>query len=991
MPRLVGVLLTIVLVAACQKAPETPGPVQQKTVAIRCGALIDGLADQVLGERTVVISGDRIESILPGDAAVPEGAEIIDLSEYTCLPGLIDTHVHIDGIPEDANDYTVYLRRKPADTRQLAGTLAEVVLRSGFTTIRHVGAYLAWLDRDVRDRIDAGDVSGPRIQISGPYLTIPHGGGDMYIPGIYDKDIPDYYRAGVARGPDEFRARAEEVVAGGADFIKVIASGAVFGHEGVPGEPEMTREEIAAVVEVAHAAGIKVTAHAHGAESIKDAILAGVDSVEHASLGDDESIALAVDHDVAFSMDVYNGTYTEEVGIEHGYADEFMRKNEETTDAQRVVFRKAVKAGVTMLFGTDLGVLPHDMGARQFDVMVRHGMTPMDAIKSATSVAAEHMEMSNDVGAIETGRFGDLVAVHGDPLADIRLLERIGVVIKGGDIIRMESAEERKHADAVYHTGRIYTVNPDQPWAQAVAIRDGKITFVGSDDGVRSYIGPETTIHDLRGRLMLPAFQDSHVHPIYSGLEALSCYLGEQDDIAAYRSVIAEYAAANPGKAWITGGGWSMAVFGPGGSPSKSILDELVPDRPVYLTSADGHTGWANSIALEVAGITEDTPDPADGIIDRDPETGAIIGSLQEGAMTLVEKHAPDVSLEARIAGLQFARDMLHGYGITSIQEAYAFEDDLEAYAKLDSDDELNLRVVAALWWAREETEEQIPHLLDLRDKYNKGNLRPTSVKIMQDGVMENYTAVMLEPYLTDDGTQGISMVEPEFLKEAVSLLDAEGFQVHFHAIGDGAIRQSLDAIEEARNRNGDLEHRHHISHLQIIDPDDIPRFAKLDVVANFQPLWAYADDYVVDLTIPFIGLERANWMYPIKSVIDSGGTVAFGSDWAVSTANPFPQIETAVTRVDAENHDTPVMNPEQRITLEQAIQAFTINAAFVNKQEERTGSVEIGKLADLIVVDRNLFEIEPAEISDAVVLLTLFEGRPVYGDLSTTMVKEQN
>jgi predicted amidohydrolase YtcJ len=993
MPRLVGILLVLVLAAACQKAPEPESarPEPQRTLAVRCGALIDGLTDEALGERIVVIRGDRIESVLPGNADSPAGARTVDLSEYTCLPGLIDTHVHIDGYPEDADDYTVFLDRTPADTREIAEKNATVILHAGFTTIRHVGAYLAWVERDVRDRIEAGEIDGPRIQISGPYLTIPRGGGDMHIPGVADDAIPAYYRQGVARGPDEFRVKAKEIVSGGADLIKVIASGAVFGYGGIPGEPEMTREEIAAVVEVAHEAGIKVTAHAHGAQSIKDAILAGVDSIEHASLGNDESIALAVKHNVAFSMDVYNGTYTENVGGAHGYADEFMRKNEETTEAQRIVFEKAVKAGVTILFGTDLGVLPHDMGARQFDVMVRRGMTPMGAIKSATSVAAEHMEMAADVGAIEAGRLGDLVAVHGNPLADVDLLEKISVVIKGGDIIKMQSAEERKQADAVYHTGRIYTVNPDQPWAQAVAIRNGKIVFVGSDDGVRSYIGVETETHDLRGRLMLPAFQDSHVHPIYGALEALSCYLGDQDDVAGYRSAIVAYAAANPEKPWITGGGWSMAAFGPGASPSKAILDELVPDQPVYLRSADGHTGWANSKALEIAGITKNTRDPVDGVIDRDPETGEVIGSLQEGAMTLVEKHIPQTTLEERLAALEFARDLLHGYGITSIQEAYAFEDDLEAYAKLDSNDKLKLRVVAALWWAREKTEEQIPYLLELRDKYHKGNVRPTSVKIMQDGVMENYTAVMLEPYLTEEGTRGISMVEPEFLKEAVTLLDAEGFQVHFHAIGDGAIRQSLDAIEEARNRNGDLEHRHHISHLQIIDPDDIARFAELDVIANFQPLWAYADDYVVDLTIPFIGQERANWMYPIKSVIDSGGTVAFGSDWSVSTANPFPQIETAVTRIDADNHDTPVMNPEQRITLEQAIEAFTINAAFVNKQEDNTGSIETGKLADLIVIDRNLFEIEATEISDASVLLTLFEGEPVYGDLSKTMAKQQN
>jgi len=982
MPRCVGLLLAVALAAACQQAPESAPPENKKALAIRCGELIDGLADEALGERLIIIEGERISSLLPGNAAAPAGADTIDLSEYTCLPGLIDTHVHIDGFPQDADDYTVYLRRTPDDTRRLAEEIAEIVLRSGFTTVRHVGAYLGWLERDVRSRIEAGEIHGPRMQISGPYLTIPHGGGDMYIPGVDDSEIPDYYRMGVARGADEFRARAAEVVAGGADFIKVIASGAVFGHGGIPGAPEMTREEIAAVVDVARAAGIKVTAHAHGAESIKDAILAGVDSIEHASLGDDESVALAVEHDVAFSMDVYNGTYTAEVGKEQGYAEEFMRKNEETTGAQRVVFEKAVKAGVTILFGTDLGVLPHDMGARQFEVMVRHGMTPMNAIKSATSVAADHMELSGDVGAIEAGRFGDLVAVHGDPLADISLLEKVAVVIKGGEVIRMESAAERKHADSVYHTGRIYTVNPEQPWAQAVAIRDGKIIFVGSDDGVRVHIGPETTVYDLRGRLMMPGFQDAHIHPVYGALEVLACDLSDQDGIAGYRMKISECVAANPDADWLTGGAWSMAAFGPGARASKSILDELVPDRPAYLRSQDGHTGWANSRALEIAGITKDTPDPIDGIIDREPETGEIVGSLQEGAMKLVENHIPNPELSTRIKALKYARDMLHGYGITSLQEAYAFEHDLEAYEALDRAGELNLRIVTALLWDNSQTEEQIPTLVEHRKKHQKGNIRPISVKIFVDGVMENYTAVMLEPYLVESATRGIPMIDPEFMKEAVCLLDAEGFQVHFHSLGDGAVRYALDAVEEALRRNGDSDRRHHLSHLQVIHPDDIPRFAELGAVANFQPAWAYADDYVVDLTLPFIKPDVAKWMYPIRSVIDAGGTIAFGSDWNVSTANPMLQIETALTRVDPETQDAEVMNPEQRITLEQAIEAFTINAAFVNQHEDSTGSIENGKLADLIVIDRNLFEIEPAEISDARVLLTLFEGEPVYGEL---------
>jgi imidazolonepropionase-like amidohydrolase len=350
-------------------------------------------------------------------------------------------HVHLDGLPEDADDYTIYLRRTPEDTQRLAEELAGIVLNAGFTTVRNVGTYKAWVARDLRDQIEAGNVAGPRMRIAGAYLTIPHGGGDMYIPGVDDSEIPDYYRMGVARGPDEFRARTEELVAGGADFIKIIASGAVFGHGSTPGAPEMTFEEIAAVVEVADAAGIKVTAHAHSAESIKDAILAGVSSIEHASLGDDESIALALEHDVAFTMDVYNGTYTEEMGEANGYAEEFMRKNEETTEAQREVFRKALAAGVTLLFGTDLGVLPHDMGARQFAEMVKHGMPPMQVIQSTTSLAAEHMGLASDVGAIEVGRYGDLIAVRGNPLEDMAVLQDISVIIKGGTIVSQQSAQ----------------------------------------------------------------------------------------------------------------------------------------------------------------------------------------------------------------------------------------------------------------------------------------------------------------------------------------------------------------------------------------------------------------------------------------------------------------------------------------------------------------------------------------------------------------------
>ncbi len=538
-------------------------------------------------------------------------------------------------------------------------------------------------------------------------------------------------------------------------------------------------------------------------------------------------------------------------------------------------------------------------------------------------------------------------------------------------------------ADTILRNGNIYTVDESRPWAEAVAITDGRITFVGSNDDVDKHTGADTTVVDLQRRLMLPAFQDSHIHPIGAGIEAAACDLNGLDDLQAYRSTIGAYAAANPEEAWILGGGWSMSVFGPGGAPSRSIIDELVADRPVFLSSQDGHTGWANSLALEIAGIDRNTPDPVDGRIDRDPETGEAIGSLQEGAMNLISAHIPPTTLEDRIRGLEYSIKMLNGYGITSIQDAIVNQEGLEAYAAVERKGDLHLRVVASLWWDRERDEDQIPGLIALREQYDTGGLiRPTTVKIMQDGVMENYTAAMLEPYLVPSGTRGIPMVDPETLKSVVSLLDAEGFQVHFHSIGDAAVRQALDAVEQAITDNGRSGNRHHISHLQMIDPADIPRFRELDVVANFQPLWAYADDYVTELTIPFIGEERARWMYPIQSVLDAGGMVAFGSDWSVSTANPFPQIETAVTRKSAVDESIPVFIPEERIDLQTAIAAFTINAAFVNKHERDTGSIEVGKLADLVVVDQNLFDIKPSEISETKALLTLLGGEAVHGNL---------
>jgi imidazolonepropionase-like amidohydrolase len=414
---------------------KTPYKPDSGSLAIACGTLIDGVSNEPLHGVTVRIKDGHVESVSPG-LERPRDLPWLDLKEYTCLPGLIDMHTHVTENAGDAADMGIYLRRTPEEQSALSSRQAGETLLAGFTTIRNVGNYLGWADRDLKEAINRGDVAGPRMQIVGFYLTIPHGGGDLIVPGKTDKDIPARFRTGVSRGPDQFRAHAQEALGGGADLLKIIASGAVLAYGGVPGAPEMTPEEISAVVQVAHAAHRKVAAHAHGAQSIKDAILAGADTIEHASLIDDEAIRLAKEHGVALSMDVYNGDYIDTEGRKQKWPEEFLRKNVETTEAQRQGFTKAHAAGVAIVYGTDAGVYPHGLNARQFPIMVQRGMTPMEAIKAATSVSARYLGWDAEVGQVTAGRFGDLIAVKGDPLADVTALQNVQVVVKGGLVFK---------------------------------------------------------------------------------------------------------------------------------------------------------------------------------------------------------------------------------------------------------------------------------------------------------------------------------------------------------------------------------------------------------------------------------------------------------------------------------------------------------------------------------------------------------------------------
>jgi imidazolonepropionase-like amidohydrolase len=437
----VAIILTVLVFSGCKRAPEPSpsvvelahAPYQSATasLAIRCGSLIDGVADQPRRDVTLIIRAGRIASLEAGVES-QTGLPTLDLQDYTCLPGLIEMHDHITERPEDTVDYSIYLRRTADEQWELSRRQALATLLAGFTAVRNVGVYTAWTDRELRDAINRGEVAGPRLQVTGFYLTVPGGGGDLVIPGIAPADVPARFHAGVARGPEQFRAKAQEAIDGGADVLKVIASGAVLAHGGVPGEPEMTQDEISAVVQVAHGAGLRVAAHAHGARSIKDAILAGVDTIEHASLIDDAGIELARAHHVALSMDVYNGDYIDTEGRKQGWPEDFLRKNLETTEAQREGFTRAHAGGVPIVYGTDAGVYPHGLNARQFPIMVARGMTPMEAIQSATSLAARYMGWSDRVGQVAPGFYADVIAVKGDPLADITRLQDVAVVIKDG-------------------------------------------------------------------------------------------------------------------------------------------------------------------------------------------------------------------------------------------------------------------------------------------------------------------------------------------------------------------------------------------------------------------------------------------------------------------------------------------------------------------------------------------------------------------------------
>ncbi|MFF7356790.1 amidohydrolase [Streptomyces filipinensis] len=540
------------------------------------------------------------------------------------------------------------------------------------------------------------------------------------------------------------------------------------------------------------------------------------------------------------------------------------------------------------------------------------------------------------------------------------------------------------HADLLFTGGAVLTPEaPEARTATAVAVTGGRITAVGGEE-LRELAGPRTEVVDLAGRLLLPGFQDAHVHPVPAGLELAQCDLSgattAEDTVAAVRA----YAEAHPGREWILGGGWSMEAFA-GGTPTKELLDAVVPDRPVYLPNRDHHGAWVNSRALKLAGIDRDTPDPADGRIERDA-SGDPSGTLQEGAMQLVGRLTPPATPADRLAALLHAQRHLHALGITAWQDALVgdflgMDDPAEAYRTAARNGSLTARVVGALWWDRERGAEQIPELAEKRAALSHGRFRAGTVKLMLDGVAENHTAALLDPYLDRCGcataNRGKSFIDPGRLPEYVTELDALGFQCHFHALGDRAVRDALDAVEAARAANGPSDTRPHLAHLQVVHPDDVPRFARLGATANIQPLWAAHEPQMDELTIPFLGPERAAWQYPFGALLRSGARLAAGSDWPVSSPDPLQGIHVAVNRVEP-GGTGPVFLPGERLGLAEALTAYTAGSAYVNHLDD-SGRVAVGALADLVVLDRDPFAGPPEEIAQTAVALTYVGGERVY------------
>lgn len=539
-------------------------------------------------------------------------------------------------------------------------------------------------------------------------------------------------------------------------------------------------------------------------------------------------------------------------------------------------------------------------------------------------------------------------------------------------------------ADLVLKNAAIYTLDGSRRWAQALAIRGGRLAVVGTDADVAPLVGPATRVVDLDRRFVLPAFHDAHVHPASGGVELGQCNLNGLETRAATLDAVEACVPAQAGRPWLVGGGWDLTSFPPG-EPTAALLDALTGAQPAAISSSDGHSLWVNTAALQAARIDRDTPDPEAGRIERNAQ-GDATGLLREAASSLVSRLVPPTTAAEWEAGLIRAISQMNRFGIVQFQEASATPPIVEAYRAVARGGRLTARARLSLYADPAKDAAQVDAFVAARAATTEPGVVAGTVKIFVDGVIEAGTAAVLEPYLRlpkgdpKAPARGLPNFTDAALRALVTRLDRDGFQTHMHAIGDAAIRQGLDAIAAAARANGPRDRRAHIAHIQLFSPSDIPRFRELGVVANMQPLWAARDAFIRDLTEPRLGPERWRWLYPFGALQRSGAVLAAGSDWSVSSVNPLDAIQVAVTRRGLTAAATePAWLPDQRLDLPTALAAYTNGGAYVSFEEHDSGSLEAGKLADLIVLDRNLFAIPAEQIHQARVLWTLLEGRDVY------------
>lgn len=538
--------------------------------------------------------------------------------------------------------------------------------------------------------------------------------------------------------------------------------------------------------------------------------------------------------------------------------------------------------------------------------------------------------------------------------------------------------------------GTIHTENAQRAVVQAVAIRGNSIVAVGTDEEVSALIGPATRRIDLHGRVVLPGIIDAHTHPAESSQDTGKCSLSDKPLTATQIKILVAACLkheATPKAAW-----FDVVQI----DPSKlaftlSELDAMSKERPMLLEGSDGHTVWANSAALAAAHIDASTKDPVGGRIEHDG-TGKPTGTLRDTAAEIVLGAEPVPGIEVQSERLAQALGEMRATGITSVQDADTDERDIRMYKYLYDAHRLNMRVRAS--FGLKHTERSAAELIAEAVKFRSAwaidpdFLRADAIKMFADGVIEypSQTAALIDPYLDAKGkpttNRGPTYYPQPHFNDIVTAANAAGFTVHVHAIGDRAVRSALDAFAESRRRNAvkpgqERDTRDQIAHLELIEPQDFPRFKALGVIANFQLLWAQRDNYIDEATIPYLGAERARYLYPARSLRDAGALIAGGSDWGVSSFNAFTAMEHAITR--SEKRGRPPLLPEQSITLQDGVDAYTINAAFALKQERTTGSLEVGKRADLIVLDRDIFSIDPYELHAVRVLFTYLDGREVY------------